>query len=119
MLSDFTTCLQDFRRLEASDEFPVAGDEEAGAGGDFFAGCVGDHQQHDGGAGFEVDGLGFGEGRWSDGKVEDGSADPEKRQGDSFHGARIFRVLEPVKRGKEGMTDSRQPHAKPRRPDEL
>ena len=56
MLSDFTTCLQDFRRLEASDEFPVAGDEEAGAGGDFFAGCVGDHQQHDGGAGF------FGEG---------------------------------------------------------
>ena len=51
--------------MVVGDEFAVAGDEEAGAGGDFLASGVGDDQQHDGGTsflgeGFEVNRLGLG-----------------------------------------------------------
>ena len=49
--------------VEVGDEFPVAGDEEAGAGGNLFAVGVGQDQQHDGRSGFlgerlEVYGVG-------------------------------------------------------------
>ena len=51
--------------MEIGDEFAVAGNEEAGAGGDLFAGGVGHDQQHDRRSGFfgerlEINRFGFG-----------------------------------------------------------